>query len=313
MKNNKKIITSTIMSVVLGGTILGSVTPVFAEILTNETTVQSVNPFQEATDAVVKAETTILQSDVDVAQLLINSLAHSEEKIALQNRLNAVQTIIDLAKIKVATDVVSKAEKSKVESDVVLAQALIRQLPESKTKTDLQIRINVVKFYLIEQEKIKLAVSAIEKAEASYNVSDVSFAQKEINLLSTGNVRTVLQNRLNNLVKNIASLEKMASMTKKLLSKAEHTKASLDVQKVEKQIKALPSGFYKTYFTNGLNALKSTIKKDVQRANNAIIKAEKHRTKYYKNNAQVYINQLGAGYVKNLYQKRLNKILLKNN
>lgn len=49
-----------------------------------------------ATNAVITAEASLLQSDVNIAQTLINALTNGTPKTSLQNRLNAVQDIIDV-------------------------------------------------------------------------------------------------------------------------------------------------------------------------------------------------------------------------
>ena len=51
---------------------------------------------QTATDSVIVAETSNLQTDVDSAQVLVTLLPNGSSKSALQNRLNAVEDIIDV-------------------------------------------------------------------------------------------------------------------------------------------------------------------------------------------------------------------------
>lgn len=265
----------------------------------------------EATNAVIKAETSKSQADVDAAQTLVNALAVGQTKTDLQARLDVVKSyLLEQAKVKEATDAVTKAEKTKSQTDVNAAQVKINSLPDGTIKTSLQKRLDVVKTYIVEQAKVKAATDAVVKAEKTKLKTDVSLAQSKINLLANSTVKTTLQKRLDALKVVIAVMEKV-KVAKDSLVRAEHTKAALDVIAAENKINALPNGNDKTYLKKRLSTLKAVIKEDIKRANDAIVKAQKHRTKYYKDKAQYYVNKLGAGYVKNLYQKRLNAIHVK--
>jgi FOG: Glucan-binding domain (YG repeat) len=62
---------------------------------TVQTAINTAKAIQDATDAVIKAEGSKVQSDVDSARALVTLLSSSTEKTDLTQRLDAVQTIID--------------------------------------------------------------------------------------------------------------------------------------------------------------------------------------------------------------------------
>ena len=95
----------------------------------------------DATNAVVKAEGSQSQADVDIARPLVNLLPNSQDKTDLSNRLDAVQQAIDDAKAEAekvteATDAVTKAEGSQSQVDVDAARDKVNQLPNGTDKTE---------------------------------------------------------------------------------------------------------------------------------------------------------------------------------
>lgn len=87
-----------------------------AEIVLKTTTLQNVfdalvTPLEEATAAVILAETTLKQKNVDTAQEMLDSFVVSEEIDALQDRLNVVQNIIFTL---ISADIVEEMENNGV-------------------------------------------------------------------------------------------------------------------------------------------------------------------------------------------------------
>ena len=100
-----------------------------------------------ATEAVVLAEESELQADVDAALALVNALPEGEDKDALVARLAVVQEAIDERvaaeeALAEATDAVVVAEESLLEANLAAAQELVTALEASDAKTLLQARIN---------------------------------------------------------------------------------------------------------------------------------------------------------------------------
>lgn len=147
-----------------------------------------------ATQAVEKAETSLLQSDMDAAWDLVNALPNSIEKTNLINRLNATQAIIDLEQaIQAATEAVEKAEASLLQSDINAAWLLVTPLPDGIIKTDLTNRLNDL--------QAMIDLDGIKQAAIDYLNSFVSVMDS--NLYSTTNWNMILE-YLNN---GIAAIE----------------------------------------------------------------------------------------------------------
>ncbi len=92
-----------------------------------------------------------------------------------------------------ANDAVTKAEKSKLQSDTTAAQALVTALPDSIAKTALQARLNTL-------VALETATAAVVKAESSQLQTDVTEAQTLVTALLDTVDKTALQNRLNAIV-----------------------------------------------------------------------------------------------------------------
>lgn len=103
------------------------------------------NKVNAATVAVVKAEDSKLQTDIDAAQVLVNGLASGTAKINLQVRINAIEVPeVPETALEKATTAVAKAELSKLDTDVEAAQALVNALPGGSERVALQNKINVI-------------------------------------------------------------------------------------------------------------------------------------------------------------------------
>ncbi|QMV42323.1 immunoglobulin-like domain-containing protein [Cohnella cholangitidis] len=98
----------------------------------------TATPLEAATAAVVVAEESLAQEDVEAAQVLVTALADGQDKDALQNRLDAVQDEID------ATAAVATAESTKEQADVDAALVLVTALADSQAKTNLLARLAAV-------------------------------------------------------------------------------------------------------------------------------------------------------------------------
>jgi len=85
-------------------TAYNTLTPIQQALVVNETLLASVETqlaaLQSATAAVIVAEGSDLQADVDSAQTLVTALPNGSAKTNLQNRLDAVQDIIDVETAK---------------------------------------------------------------------------------------------------------------------------------------------------------------------------------------------------------------------
>ena len=102
-----------------------------------------------ATIAVMKAEDTILQTDLDSANILVNNLANSIDKTNLTARLNSVLSDINIIKIEnqkviKATTITLAAKQIPTRDNYDKALALVVGLKDGVNKTTLQAQLNVI-------------------------------------------------------------------------------------------------------------------------------------------------------------------------
>ena len=122
----------------------------------------------KATMALIKAENTYLQEDLDIAITLINALLDSPEKTDLMNRADNLQKVIDGNNaVSEATIALVKAENTYLQEDLDIAIALINALPDSPEKTDLINRAN----------SLQIKIDDINTAKFSVDADDASRAQ----------------------------------------------------------------------------------------------------------------------------------------
>jgi len=259
-----------------------------------------------ATNAVVKAEGSKLQGDVDAARKLVNSLRNSD-KNSLNSRLDAVQKYIDTenaykAQLTTATNAVVKAENSKLQADVTSARDLVKAL-RPNDKTALTARLDAVQKYIDTENAYKAqlatATNAVVKAEGSKAQSDVTSARNLVNNLRN-NDKTALTTRLDAIQKYIntenAYKAQLATATNAVV-KAESSKLQADVNSARNLVKALrPTD--KTALTTRLDTVQKYIdtenayKAQLGSATNAIVKAESSKTQADVNNARDLVKAL---------------------
>ena len=116
--------------------------------------------YEDALAAVIKAESSLSQTDVDSALVLVNALADGNDKTGLASRVQAVQNMIN------AISAVELAEETFTQGDVNIASALINSLSDSENKTDLTNRINAV------QNTINVASLVTELQEKTESATD---------------------------------------------------------------------------------------------------------------------------------------------
>lgn len=141
----------------------------------------------QAKDAVSHAEDTLQKQDKDKAQEKVDALEEGKLKEELQDRLDALQEYVD--KYLEVDKSVKHAEETKQVVDVDAAQSLVDQLPDSKAKTDLQQRLDVVSSYI-------KAEQAVSKAEAHLMQKHKNDAQTLVDALANSVDKDALQKRL---------------------------------------------------------------------------------------------------------------------
>ncbi len=181
---------------------------------------------EDAIDAVALAEQTRLASDIEQAQILVDGLEEGQDKSGLQNRLNAVRTLV------AAIEQVELAEQSKDMADAENAQLLISALPESTEKAQLQKRVQAVIDEIV--QVIDQTLEAIAQAETVVSQEAIDLAQEKIDALADGLQKESLQMRLRQVSLRLDAKEKIAIM--------EETKSQNDLDAAVEVVAQLPDG-----------------------------------------------------------------------
>ncbi|MEK3977452.1 ZmpA/ZmpB/ZmpC family metallo-endopeptidase-related protein, partial [Psychrobacillus sp. FSL K6-1267] len=283
----------------------------------------------EATQAVVKAEGSQSQADVDMARPLVSQLPNGQDKTDLTNRLDAVQQLIDIAKNEAqkladATNAVVKAEGSQSQADVDIARPLVNLLPNSQDKTDLSNRLDAVQQAIddakAEAEKLTEATDAVTKAEGSQSQVDVDAARDKVNQLPNGTDKTVLTERLDAVQQVIDAqneAQKLAEATQAVV-KAEGSQSQADVDTARPLVSQLPNGQDKKDLTDRLDAVQQIIDNNqgqadlLAKATQAVLKAEGSRTQADVDSARALVNELSDGQDKIDLTNRLDAIQIDN-
>ncbi|MEK3956028.1 RCC1 domain-containing protein [Psychrobacillus sp. FSL K6-1464] len=220
-----------------------------------------------ATTAVLKAEGSKLQGDVTAARSLVTALPNGTEKTNLNNRLEKVQTAIDLAtQIETATASVVKSEGSKLQGDVTVARTLVEALPTGTEKTNLTNRLNVVQKAIEDAkalaEQIATATTSVVKAEGSKLQIDVDSSRSLVNQLLDGTEKISLTTRLDKVQEAIDEEKALAEQIVKATTSvivAEASKYQTDVDSSRKLVNALPKSEERTILTARLDKIQSAI------------------------------------------------------
>jgi LPXTG-motif cell wall-anchored protein len=288
-----------------------------AELLSRLSIVQQkINSINTATAAVVKAEASLLQADVDAAKLLVDQLFEGTVKTSLLNRIAAVQSAIDLQKaVKAATDAVVRAEASLVQADKDAALVLVNALPAGTVKTDLVNRVNAVQALIDAQtaaeqlaRAIEAAGNAVTKAEQSQLQADVDAARNLVNSLPAGTEKTQFTSRLDIVqdainVRVAEELARAIQAATDAVVKAEASLLQADKDAASILVNALPEGTAKADLTARLAAVQKTIIEN--RATAAVVKAEGSLLQADVDAAKVLVDALSEGTVKTDLTARL--------
>nr|MDH3091747.1 hypothetical protein [Bacillus velezensis] len=147
-----------------------------------------VNQKSFAERAVIKAEKTKKQADINQAKTAVSKAPKSKGKTALEARINKVQTARNVTD---ARDKVRTAEKQKKKTAVNAAQSAIRKLPAGSEKKGSQKRLNAVNSSLL-----KTAEASVKQAEKKTSEASTAKAQKAVSEIQPGKEKTALENRL---------------------------------------------------------------------------------------------------------------------
>ncbi|KAA8666600.1 OmpL47-type beta-barrel domain-containing protein [Clostridium sp. HV4-5-A1G] len=207
----------------------------------------------EATAAVTTAEKTKFKADYDAARDKVNELEDRADKKSLQSRLDTVKSYVDKLIADAGTKV-TKAENTKTDDDINLAQEAISNVPEGWDVSDLQNRLNNVKKNAEDQLLIN-AKTAVEKAESTLEQEDVNSARNLVNNLPSGQDKTSLSGR-------IAAVEKLINefnTAESRVDSAEKLETQSSVTSAMQVVNTLPDGSKKDSLNKRLDVVENEI------------------------------------------------------
>ncbi|MCP6680797.1 S8 family peptidase [Bacillus nakamurai] len=159
-----------------------------------------------AEQAVIKAEKTKKQTDINQAKTAVGKLPKSKEKSSLEARINKAQAARNVTD---ARDKVKTAEKQKKKTAVDAAESATRKLPAGSEKKALQKRLDGVNAGLL-----KTAKTAVTQAEKKADDANAAKAQKAVSELQPGKDKTALQKRLDKVKDKINQKKIIQARTK---------------------------------------------------------------------------------------------------
>ena len=204
-----------------------------SDTTTSEDTTVVKTDVDKASEAVGKAESSLLKADYDTAKALVDALAEDAEgvttKTNLESRLaNVLTTINNNAKKQAVDDaenLVKAAEENKTRENYAKANEKVAALDadaagtSGATKTSLQERLNAVLAKIEKEEKVKAAKDAVDKAKGSLKKSDYDNAKSLVDALDNDLAGETTKSDLQNELKDI--FDKITSNTTKEFDDAE--------------------------------------------------------------------------------------------
>jgi hypothetical protein len=263
---------------------------------------------KDATDAVDHAEDTHSQEDLDHAKDLVDDLPDGPAKDGLEDRIDDIQDEIDQSSQEAqdladAIAAVEKAEQTKTKSDYDTAVDKVSALKDGTDKTGLQGRLDKVKSDV--DALIKAAGDAVAKAESTKTEEDINAAQGAIDKVPDGWDISDLQNRLDNIKKEVGDQNLAAA--KAAVEKAESTQLQEDVDSARILVNKLTSGQDKTDLSRRLDAVQDII--DLYKnAEQRVQTAEKLKTEYAVSSARSVVSELPDGDRKDSLNARLDAV-----
>jgi hypothetical protein len=236
-----------------------------------------------ATNLVDVAETSFLQADVDDARLLVDMLTAGSVKTNLDNRLNAVESVIDEIAIyltnhadtlSLTTQTVEISDQVEVETaldqyDLLSSDAQAQLANEKALLDSLMIEINnqTPTQTLVDDFRTDHAY-ALSLTTSTVSLSDQTFIETALaayDLLShdaqdeLSSEKTLL---------DALQLDIEETIATNYVVSAESSNSQVDVNTAQDAIDVLPTGLVKTDLQDRLDAVQDTI--DIQEANQVI-------------------------------------------
>ncbi|MBU3101786.1 MULTISPECIES: transglutaminase-like domain-containing protein [Clostridium] len=295
----------------------------------NDSTANS-NSLATATSAVTSAETSKLQSDLDSSKVLVVALPDSTDKASLLSRINALQKTIDNSTansnaLVTATSAVTKAETSKLQSDLDSAKVLVVALPDSTDKASLLSRIDALLKTINDSIQIEYRniIEATRLSAIAYQTptrNNYNIALIAVNNLKDGTNKSSLQRMLVSILKVIVTNETNATSQDAAIKiatssvvKAEGSNLQLDVNAAKILISKMVTSIEKSDLTNRINAVQVIVTANINNtaitvATVAVVKAEGSKLQVDVNSARILISRIITSTEKTNLTNRTNAV-----
>lgn len=261
---------------------------------------------EEATKAVVDAEKSKEQTDVDKARPLVEALPDGEVKEDLTERLDAIQEEIIHKDIEGVGENPTKEELEKIKdkidelSDGPVKDVLLDIIKEKQDELDAKELA----------KQIEEATKAVEKAETTLTQEDVNTARELVKKLPDGDVKDDLTKRLDKVQAELNKAKELADQIAKAeaaVKLAEELPTSYNVTIATKLVSALPDSEIKKSLEDRLQAIQD--KFDLEKAETKVKQAEQYERDPYLADAIVIVDALKESDGKQALKDRLQVIL----
>lgn len=261
---------------------------------------------EEATKAVEEAELAHTQAKVNTAQALVNELPQSQEKTSLQQRLDVVQSNINLYNAiqteitAMNTDVdrgdATAQEVQTYKNRVVELRDDVNSLPDVMNKPFLHQQLDELMAKLMLIEKI------IIKDDDGIEDVDLDELQDEVDKLPDSDLKDQLQDELDQ--------DKLLQDAIKKVEQAESSKTQSDVDVAREAVSKLPDGEKKDELNERLDAIQKQIddEKAIADATQKVVEAETTKNQADVDTARDAVNKLPDGSIKDDLNDRLDAI-----
>lgn len=278
--------------------------------VSNITTVTAqvyVQALQNAINAVVQAETSKLQSDVDFARQLVNNLPDGADKNNLNQRLDLVQAEIDRYNA-------IRNEINTMDNNINQGNVTLEMIPSYKKRVgELRNEVNVLpdpfdKAGLHAQldeinKKLLLLESVLKAGNGDLKDVDLDDLQEQIDQLPDGGLKDQLQEQLDRARDIQDAIQKV--------ERAEQTRKQKDKDIAQEAVNKLPDGNIKQELQERLDAIvveDDGLAKQIADAERKVRLAELYKREPYIGNAQAAVDALPDGEAKDALQARLDAL-----
>ncbi|MEK3955885.1 hypothetical protein [Psychrobacillus sp. FSL K6-1464] len=258
-----------------------------------------VEQIAQATAAVVKAENSKLQTDVNDARTLVFALPNGEEKLSLTKRLEIIELgNDDTVLLKEAKNAVNNLGYNPTKVELDAAKELVSKLPNSTDKTELLDSIAEIEL----KQKASNAVAQAEKMQTNYNIT---LAEKAINLLPDGPFKTELMERIQQLKLSLDAESKVKS--------AELTKREPYITVAVTSINKLKDSTKKSELLSRMKGIQDALAVEaeaalLEEATTYVVLAELHKREPYLSQAKDIVSKLQTSTEKTALETRLKAI-----